>query len=258
MAKRMRTRTPVGASGEASRGPAEKYAPPSEPEVIVHYDGAWDPPGEADFVGWGFTARGAGIDHKWKSGNAAFRVINRIMPVLGALGFKDESGKVPKLVHRSPMLPELEAAFEALKFLDGESYKGRVRLRGDGRGLIELLSAHKVPRPGTADAEVLTKLIEEVQELSTHFSGVRWEWIPRGQNQEADALARAAMEEVFQHQQLMATAIEKHRDDHPLASLVGDLMLGTLPNRLDRRPLKLDDCRCGICRRAVSADRPGA
>lgn len=227
-------------------------------EVVVHFDGAWDPPGEADFFGWGFTARGAGFNHRGHRANVGLRVVNSLfLPVMRAMGYQNEPGQPTKLVHRSPMMPELEAALEALSFLKEHGYRGRVVMKGDGKGLITLLQPRGKPREGTADADMLSRLLDSVFEICSTFVRVRWEWVPREENQEADDLARAAMEEIYSHQQSMKIAIEKHRDVHPLASLLGDLLMGTLPNRLDRRPVRLEDCTCGICRRATGVATPG-
>lgn len=82
---------------------------------------------------------------------------------------------------------EYTALAEALKKLRALGMEGDVLVRSDSKLLIGQLSEGWKVKGGM----YLGKL-KEVRDLMKEFGSVRFEWIPREQNQEADLLTRVA------------------------------------------------------------------
>ena len=218
--------------------------------MVVHFDGSWDRPGRSDFYGTGFTVRGRGFDHRGTIGPVGLHLINKVMRLLGALGATNRDGSIPQMSIRNNIVADVQAAEDALAWLRDQGYRGPVEMRGDGRGSIGVMSSSEPPNPGVVDAEMLTARWHSMREVAKGFSVVSWKCIPRGDNTEADELARAALEAVYAHSHDLATAAEKHTDHHLLLRGGARLLAEALPNRFDRRPIRFEDCRCGRCRRS--------
>jgi ribonuclease HI len=82
---------------------------------------------------------------------------------------------------------EYTALAEALKKLKALRIKGDVIVRSDSKLLVGQLSEGWKVKGGM----YLDKL-KEARELLKEFGSVRFEWIPREKNQEADLLTRIA------------------------------------------------------------------
>jgi len=84
---------------------------------------------------------------------------------------------------------EYTALAEALKKLKVLGIKGDVLIRSDSRLLVGQMSEGWKVKGGM----YLSKL-KEARDLMREFGSIRFEWIPREQNQEADVLTRIAYE----------------------------------------------------------------
>lgn len=84
---------------------------------------------------------------------------------------------------------EYTALAEALKRLKGLKIEGDVLVKSDSR----LLVGHMAESWKVKSGMYVTKL-KEVRELMKEFGSIRFEWIPREMNEEADLLTRVAYE----------------------------------------------------------------
>jgi len=84
---------------------------------------------------------------------------------------------------------EYTALAEALKRLMALGVEGDVLVRSDSRLLVGHMSEGWKVKGG-----MYVEKLKEVRELMKEFGSIRFEWIPREQNQEADLLTRIAYE----------------------------------------------------------------
>lgn len=84
-------------------------------------------------------------------------------------------------------MAEYMAAEAALRALLSSGYRGSVELRTDSRLLVRHLTGRSQVR-----SAALVDAAHHLLDLARQFSRVRWRWIPRTANREADALSRAA------------------------------------------------------------------
>ncbi len=84
---------------------------------------------------------------------------------------------------------EYTALAEALKRLKSLSVEGDVLIRSDSKLVVGHLSEGWKVKGG-----MYVEKLKEVMDLMKEFGSIRFEWIPREQNQEADLLTRVAYE----------------------------------------------------------------
>ena len=84
---------------------------------------------------------------------------------------------------------EYSALAEALKKLKALGAEGDVLIRSDSRLLVGHMSEGWKVKGG-----MYVEKLREVRELLREFGSIRFEWIPRERNQEADLLTRVAYE----------------------------------------------------------------
>ncbi len=82
---------------------------------------------------------------------------------------------------------EYTALAEALKKLKALGVEGDVLVRSDSKLLIGHMSEGWKVKGG-----MYVEKLKEVRDLLREFGSIRFEWIPREQNQEADLLTRVA------------------------------------------------------------------
>ncbi|MDG7011276.1 MAG: ribonuclease HI family protein [Nitrososphaerota archaeon] len=82
---------------------------------------------------------------------------------------------------------EYTALVEALKKLKGLGMEGDVLVRSDSKLLVGQMSEGWKVKGG-----MYLEKLKEARELLKDFGSVRFEWIPRERNQEADLLTRIA------------------------------------------------------------------
>jgi len=80
---------------------------------------------------------------------------------------------------------------EALKKLKALGVKGDVLIKSDSRLLVGQMSEGWKVKGGM----YISKL-KEARDLAREFGSIRFEWIPREKNEEADMLTRIAYEKV--------------------------------------------------------------
>ncbi len=136
-------------------------------EVVVHFDGACQPPKGPGVAAFGFTVEGAGFS------------------------FEDGGLAVPPYSdHSTNNVAEYVGAIRALEWLRARQYRGAVVARGDSQLVI---------RQMRGEYRVLTEHLKAYHDwlgrLAKEFSSVEWEWVPREQNVRADELSKLALEE---------------------------------------------------------------
>ena len=82
---------------------------------------------------------------------------------------------------------EYTALAEALKKLRALRIEGDVLVRSDSKLLVGHMSQGWKVKGG-----MYVEKLKEVRELMKEFGSIRFEWIPREQNEEADLLTRIA------------------------------------------------------------------
>jgi len=85
---------------------------------------------------------------------------------------------------------EYRAALDALRAAYATGWRGPVLLRGDSQLVVRQLEG-----AWRCQAPALIPLRDAVLHGSTFFASVAYEWIPRGENDRADALSRRAYAE---------------------------------------------------------------
>ncbi len=147
---------------EIPRGVAEMG---DREEAIVHFDGACQPARGGGVATYGFT-----ID--------------------SAHGHIEDAGLAvpPGAVHATNNVAEYCGAIRALEQLLEDGYRGRVIVRGDSQLVIRQMTGEYEVR-----AEHLVAYRERLRQLLGAFSLVRFEWIPREENQRADELSKRAL-----------------------------------------------------------------
>lgn len=84
---------------------------------------------------------------------------------------------------------EYTALAEALKKLKSLGMEGDVLIRSDSKLLVGQMSEGWKVKGG-----MYVEKLKEVRDLMREFGSIRFEWVPREQNQEADLLTRIAYE----------------------------------------------------------------
>lgn len=84
-------------------------------------------------------------------------------------------------------LAEYTALIEAMKHLQNKGYTGAVEFRGDSQLIVNQMSGE-----WRINKDHLRQLNRQAQEIAKTFESVSYTWVPREQNEEADALSRKA------------------------------------------------------------------
>ncbi len=140
--------------------------PPEHEELVVHFDGACQPPRGGGIATYGFTIDGAG-GHVEGMGLAVR----------------------PGVPHATNNVAEYSAAICALERLLSDGYRGRVVLRGDSQLIIRQMAGEYEVR-----SEHLKAYHDRLRQLVREFPMVRFEWVPREENQRADELSKLAID----------------------------------------------------------------
>ncbi|MFZ0699108.1 MAG: ribonuclease HI [Thermoplasmata archaeon] len=140
-------------------------AVPETQEVVVHFDGACQPPRGGGVSTYGFCVEGEGL-------------------------FYEECGLAvrPYSEHATNNVGEYVGAIRALEWLSSRAFRGRVLLFGDSQLVIRQISGEYAVRK-----EHLKEYHRWLTTLSKGFFEVRFEWIPRAQNARADELSKQAL-----------------------------------------------------------------
>ena len=135
--------------------------------VIVHFDGACEPPGTGGIATYGFTVDGEGFEEEQYG--LAVR---------------------PFAPTATNNVAEYAGAICALEWLQSQGYRGPVVVRGDSQLVIRQMTGEY-----DVKAEHLKAYHARLQQLVAAFEAVRFEWIPRERNTRADALSKQAIRE---------------------------------------------------------------
>ena len=149
-------RLPRGIASVADAGP-----------VVVHFDGACQPPGSEGVAGWGYVIDGPGL-HFEECGLATR----------------------PYSPHSTNNVAEYVGAIRALEQLRSAGYSGDVVVEGDSQLVIRQMNGEYEVRK-----EHLKAYHEWLRKLAAAFRRVEFRWIPREENSLADALSKRAIEE---------------------------------------------------------------
>jgi ribonuclease HI len=87
---------------------------------------------------------------------------------------------------------EYRAAIDVLQAVYGSGWRGPVTLRGDSQLVI-----HQYNRSWKVNKSALQELLARLREAATVFESVTAQWVPREENERADALSRQAYEEAL-------------------------------------------------------------
>lgn len=151
-----------------SRPPLESLLPRGQtlmPRlVIVHFDGACEPPGTGGIATYGFTLDGEGFE-------------------------VEEAGLAvrPHAPTATNNVAEYAGAICALEWLHSHGYRGPVVVRGDSQLVIRQMTGEYEVK-----ADHLKAYHARLRQLAAAFEEIRFEWIPREQNARADALSKRA------------------------------------------------------------------
>jgi ribonuclease HI len=134
--------------------------------VEVHFDGACQPPRGGGVATYGFVIEGEGLEH-------------------------EESGLAvrPWSESASNNVAEYVAAINALVWLRGRSFTGTVLLLGDSQLVVRQMQGEYEVR-----SERLRPYHDHLVKLVQEFTEVRFAWVPREENQRADALSKEAFD----------------------------------------------------------------
>ncbi|HYA54909.1 MAG TPA: ribonuclease HI [Thermoplasmata archaeon] len=138
--------------------------------VVVHFDGACQPPGGAGVAGWGFVIEGPGV--RWEEYGLATR---------------------PYSPHSTNNVAEYVGAIRALEHLKSTGYDGEVLMEGDSQLVVRQMNGEYEVR-----AEHLKAYHDWLRQLSTSFRHVEFRWVPREENEAADALSKRAIAEAWE------------------------------------------------------------
>ncbi len=148
---------------ELPRGVAAVGAGP----VTVHFDGASQTVGEVRLAGYGFTIEGAGLEAA-ESGLAVPpghpRATNNVAEYVGAIC--------------------------ALEHLLRQGYAGEVTIYGDSELVVRQVNGEYAVR-----TDHLVPYHARLVQLAERFRKVEFRWVPREENQRADALSKRAIED---------------------------------------------------------------
>jgi len=151
--------------------PRRTGPPPSAdvpPGVVVHFDGACQPPRGGGVATYGFTVEGA-LEHEGRG--LAVR---------------------PGAPHATNNVAEYVGAICALEWLVAAGYAGPVELIGDSQLVIEQTSGRYA-----VHAPHLAAYRDRLTQLGHQFADLRLRWVPREENRRADELSKVALEEAL-------------------------------------------------------------
>ena len=149
--------------------------------VVVHFDGACEPPRGGGIASYGYVVEGGGLYQEGRG-----------------LAVKPFSPRATNNV------AEYVAAICALEWLDARGFRGEVVLTGDSQLVVRQMRGEYEVR-----APHLRAYHDRLAQLATRFRHVEYVWVPREQNQHADALSKEALAEA-------RVDVEKHRPDLPV------------------------------------------
>jgi ribonuclease HI len=149
--------------------------------VVVHFDGACEPPKGGGIATFGFIIDGGGLYHEDMG-----------------LAVRPYSPRATNNV------AEYVAAIRALEWLLREGFQGEVLLVGDSQLVIRQMEGSYQVR-----AEHLKAYHQHLSELRRRFARVEFQWVPREENQFADRLSKQALEEARQE-------AAGYRPEHPV------------------------------------------
>ena len=138
--------------------------------VVVHFDGACQPPAGAGVAGWGFAIDGPGL-HVEECGLATR----------------------PYAPHSTNNVAEYVGAIRALEHLRSIGYDGDVLLEGDSQLVVRQMNGEYEVR-----AEHLKAYHEWLRTLASAFRKVEFRWVPREENALADALSKRAIAQAWE------------------------------------------------------------
>ncbi len=146
--------------------------------VELHFDGACDPPKGGGVATWGYVVKGAGLFH-------------------------EDSGLAvrPYSSHATNNVAEYTAAIRALEWLASQGFQGDVVAIGDSQLVVRQMRGEYQVR-----AEHLRAYHAHLGALAKRFRHVEFRWVPREENQRADALSKEALSEV-------APGVDRYRPD---------------------------------------------
>ena len=137
--------------------------------VVVHFDGACQPPGSEGVAGWGFVIDGPGLH--FEDCGLATR---------------------PFSAHSTNNVAEYVGAIRALEQLRAIGYAGELVVAGDSQLVIRQMNGEYEVR-----AEHLKAYHDWLRRLSGMFRKVEFRWVPREENVAADALSKRAIDEAW-------------------------------------------------------------
>ena len=135
--------------------------------VVVHFDGACEPPKGGGVAAYGYVVEGEGIHSEGRG--LAVR---------------------PFSPHATNNVAEYVGAICALEWLSGSGFRGNVTLTGDSQ-----LVVRQMRREYEVRAPHLRAYRDRLAQLSGMFRHVEFVWVPRERNQRADALSKEALAE---------------------------------------------------------------
>jgi len=140
------------------------------PAVVVHFDGACQTIRGRRITAYGFCLQGE-----------------------GALRYEEHGLAVPPDHPRATNnVAEYVAAIRPLEWLVTRPYTGNVEMVGDSQLVVRQMTGEYRVRE-----EHLLQYHARLEQLATRFRRVTFRWIPREENQRADALSKQAIEEAF-------------------------------------------------------------
>jgi ribonuclease HI len=135
--------------------------------VVVHFDGACEPPRGGGVAAFGFTVDGPELPHE------------------------GHGLAVPPLhPHATNNVAEYVGAIRALEWLLAHGYRGPVAVLGDSQLVIRQMNGEYRVR-----AEHLRPYHESLARLARQFVSVEFRWVPREENEAADRLSKLGIEE---------------------------------------------------------------
>jgi len=153
--------------------------------MLVHFDGACQPPNSAGVAGWGYVIEAPGV-HYEDHGLAT----------------------TPYSPHSTNNVAEYVGAIRALEHLRSMGFTGEVLVKGDSELLIRQMNGEYQVR-----AEHLKAYHDRLHQLAAGFRKVEFRWVPREENTVADALSKRAVEEAW-------SEARRHRTMRPGSSRV--------------------------------------
>ncbi|HXW66568.1 MAG TPA: ribonuclease HI [Thermoplasmata archaeon] len=155
--------------------------------MLVHFDGACQPPTGPGIAAFGFTIDGPGIA-------------------------VEECGLAtrPYSEHSTNNVAEYVGAIRALERLHREGYRGPLIVAGDSQLVIRQMLGEYEVRAGH-----LSAYHDRLLQLAHAFVHVEWRWVPREENARADALSKQALADAQPDaRRYQGTRPARRPDDH--------------------------------------------